>query len=315
VIVEVRPRWVFALPLRSGPDGLTVVRGGVLHRLLDAGPDAGSVLVRVAQPSRDRVVFSAQASSRTVAAWGIERVRFALGVDQDLRPFYERFRFDPLIGRGVRADPGLRVWAKPEPYEALAWAISEQLIEIERAYAIQRRLVWRLGRRCESTGLCAAPTAAVVAQQAPALLASCGLSERRATLLVRVSSEIARRRIDLFDDDHEGIWRRLRAIPGIGNWTVQMLALTGQGRLDQLPAGDLGFLKAVGRLLYLDPQARATEEEVADYFARFAPWAGLAGAHLLRAGRGDRFYARTRLNSRLSHGASARAARISSSLA
>ena len=27
---EVRPRWVFALPLRSGLDGLTRVRGGVL---------------------------------------------------------------------------------------------------------------------------------------------------------------------------------------------------------------------------------------------------------------------------------------------
>lgn len=313
MIVEVRPRWAFTLPLRSGPDGLTVVRAGVLHRLLDAGPDEEPVLVRVAQPSRDQVVFSAQASSRTAAAWAIERMRFALGVDQDLRPFYERFRFDPLIGRAVRADPGLRVWAKPDPYEALAWAISEQLIEIERAYAIQRSLVWRFGRRCEVTGLRAAPRAGVVAGQAPALLAACGLSERRAALLVRVSSEIARGRIDLSGDDHEGTWRRLQAIPGIGSWTVQMLGLTGQGRLDQLPAGDLGFLKAVGRLLYLNPQARATEEEVTDYFARFAPWAGLAGAHFLRAGRGDRFYARTRLNSRVSQGASARAARISSS--
>ena len=35
-------------------------------------------------------------------------MRAALGIDQDLRPFYERFRFDPLIGAAVRANPGLR---------------------------------------------------------------------------------------------------------------------------------------------------------------------------------------------------------------
>ena len=43
---------------------------------------------------------------------------------------------------------------------------------------------------------------------------------------------------------------------------MQMLALTGQGRLDQLPAGDLGYMKLVGRLRGGDPRARATEEEV-----------------------------------------------------
>ncbi len=315
MIVEVRPRWAFALPLRSGPDSLTVARGRVLHRLLDLGPGEPPALVCVAQPSRELVVFDARAGSRPAAAQAIERMRRALGVDQDLRPFYERFRFDPLIGRAVRADPALRVWGKPDPFEALAWAICEQLIEVERAYAIQRRLVGRLGRRCEATGLRSAPTAAVLARQAPARLAACGLSERRSALLVRVAAEVDRGRIDLAGPDHEECWRRLRAIPGIGSWTVQMLGLTGQGRLDQLPAGDLGFLKLVGRLLHRDPQARATEAEVVDFFARFEPWAGLAGAHLLRAGRGSRFYARTSLNSRVSHGARASAARSSASSA
>jgi 3-methyladenine DNA glycosylase/8-oxoguanine DNA glycosylase len=65
-----------------------------------------------------------------------------------------------------------------------------------------------------------------------------------------------------------------------------MLALTGQSRLDQLPAGDLAYLKLVGRLRSGRPFARATEEEVADLFARYAPWAGLAGLHALRVGQG-----------------------------
>src|SRR5215210_1162970 len=66
-------------------------------------------------------------------------MRFATGVDEDLRPFYDRFRDDPVIGRAVRARPELRVRRKPVPWEALAAAITEQLIEFERAVAIQRR--------------------------------------------------------------------------------------------------------------------------------------------------------------------------------
>jgi 3-methyladenine DNA glycosylase/8-oxoguanine DNA glycosylase len=282
VRLEVRPRWVFRLPRRGRLDGLLRVRGGVLHRLLHAGDDP--VLVRVAQVARDRVLFGAQASDRGVAEWGIERMRMALGIDQDLSPFYERFRFDPLIGRALRADPGLRVAGRPAPFEALAWAICEQLIEFERAAAIQRRLVARLGRRCPVSGLRDAPTADAIAAHAPALLASLDLSEGRAVALVRVAREVAAGRVDLDDPDHERGWQRLRAIRGIGSWTVQTLALTGQGRLDQLPAGDLAYLKLVGRLRTGDPRARASEEEVAELFAPYAPWSGLAGVYALRAG-------------------------------
>lgn len=243
--------------------------------------------MRVAQPARDRVVFGATASSRDAAEWGLERMRGALGIDQDIEPFYERFRFDPVIGRSVRSSPGLRVGGKPEPFEALAWAICEQLIEFGRAAAIERRLIARLGRRCPVTGMRDAPTAAVLAVQAPALLQSIDLSFGRAVALVRAAREVAHGRVDLYDPDHERGWRRLRAIRGIGSWTIQMLALTGQGRLDQLPCGDVGYLKLVGRLQGGgDPWARATEEEVEEFFAPYAPWAGLAGLHALRVGGG-----------------------------
>ena len=283
VRVEVRPGWPFALPLRSGLDGLTRARGGVLHRLVHAGDQP--VLVRVAQVSPDRVLFGARAADREAAEWGIERMRLALGIDQDLSAFYERFRFDPLIGASVRGSPGLRASGKPDPFEALAWAICEQLIEFGRAAAIQRRLIFRLGRRCEWCSMRDAPTAAVLAGQAPALLESMDLSAGRAVALVRAAREVASGRVDLFDaSQHERGWRRLRAIRGIGSWTVQMLAFTGQGRLDQLPAGDLAYVKLVGRLRSGgDPRARASEEEVSEFFTPYGAWAGLAGLHALRA--------------------------------
>jgi len=285
--LEVRPAWPFRLVRGSGPDGVLRVRRGVVHRLLHHGPDHEPVVVRVAQTARDRVLLGAQAASPAARAWGIERMRFALGVDDDLRPFHDRFRDDPLIGAAVRQDPAVRLRRRPEPFEALAWAVTEQLIEYVRAAAIQRRIVWRLGRRCERTGLRDVPPAAAIAAQAPALLCSFDLAPKRALALRRAAEEVASGRVDLHAagaDALESGWRRLRAIPEIGTWTLSVLALLGQGRYDALPAGDLAYVKLVGRLQSGgDPHARASEDEVRAFFAPYGEWAGLAGAYALRA--------------------------------
>jgi 3-methyladenine DNA glycosylase/8-oxoguanine DNA glycosylase len=281
VRLEVRPPSPFRLPRHGALDGMLRVRGGVVHRLVHCGGEP--VVVRVAQLGRDRVLFGAEAAGREAAERGIERVRLMLGVDHDLTDFYERFRLDPMIGRSVRSDPGLRVIGRATPFEALTWAICEQLIDSERAAAIERRLTARLGRRCARTGLRDAPTADAVAGVSPARLESCGLSGLRAITLWRAAREVALGRVDLDDGDHERGWRRLRRIPGIGSWTLQLMALNGQGRLDQLPAGDLAYVKLVGRLQSGARSGRASEAEVDAFFARFAPWGALAGAHALHA--------------------------------
>ena len=276
---EVRPVWPFRLP-GGGADGVLRRRGATIERLLHV--EGAKAVVRVAQPARDRVLLVAGADSPDVAEEAIARMRFALGVDDDLRPFYERFRFDPIIGRLVRARPHTRVIRRPDPFEALAWAITEQLIEFERAAAIQRRIVYRLGRRCDRTGLRDLPAAATLGGTAPALLQSFDLSAGRAAALRRAAHEVATGRTDLAGPDHERGWRRLRSIPGIGSWTVEMLALYGQGRYDQIPAGDLGYLRIVGRLSSGSPRTVATEDEVRAFFEPYGEWAGLAGVHLLR---------------------------------
>jgi 3-methyladenine DNA glycosylase/8-oxoguanine DNA glycosylase len=279
--VEVRPPWPFRLPRHGGLDGLAQIRRGVLHRLLHV--DGLPVWLRVAQLGSGAVLFGARCAEREPGEHAIEQMRRALGVDRDLRPFHERFRFDPLIGRAVRSDPRLRVIGRPSAFEALAFAICEQLIEFERAAEIQRRLSAALGIRCGVSGLRDSPAAGVLAAEAPARLESFGLTGTRAIALVRAAREVAAGRLRLDRGGEEAGWRRLRAIRGIGSWTVQKLALQGQGRLDQLPAGDLAYIKLVGRLRTGDPWARATEAEVEEFFAPYAPWAGLAGAYALRA--------------------------------
>lgn len=282
---EVAPTSAFRLPRATGLDGQLRRRGSVLERLLHH--EGEPVLVRVAQPEPDRVLFGARSTSAGAAAHGIARMRFALGVDVDVRPFLARFKHDPLIGRSLRRRPWLRVLRRPEPFEALIWAICEQLIEYERAAAIERRLLAALGRRWvgwdgADSRLRDAPAAAVLSATAPALLQSFDLAGSRAVTVVKVAREVAAGRVDLHGDDHERSWRRLRAIPGIGSWTVEMLALHGQGRHDQVPAGDLGLLKLAGRLLSGgDPRAIAREEQVRELFAPYGEWAGLAAAHMI----------------------------------
>ena len=119
---------------------------------------------RASSSRRPTACCSPPAPRREAAARaGIARMRFATSVDDDLRPFYDRFSRDPVIGRAVRSNPGLRVRRQPDPWETLLGAITEQLIELQRAMEIQRRLIAAFGYRCPATGMRDAPTPAVIA--------------------------------------------------------------------------------------------------------------------------------------------------------
>jgi 3-methyladenine DNA glycosylase/8-oxoguanine DNA glycosylase len=284
VEVDVVPAGPFRMP-GGGRDGVLRRRDRVLRRVI--GVDEEPVEVR-AWPCGGAVRFRAVAANRASAAWAVERMRFAVGVDHDLGPFHRRFWRHELLGPVLRRKPWLRPRRRPEPFEALAWAVCEQLIESGRAAEIQRRLVFRHGLRSPCGELADVPGAAVVAGMAPAEVEACGLSPSRAMTLVKAAREVARGRVDLHDPSrHERDWRRLRAIGGVGSWTVEYLALHGQGRDDVLPHGDLAYIKLVGLLAGLG--RRATEEEVREYFAPFAPYAGLAGTALAHAMAGGAF--------------------------
>ena len=92
VRVEVVPPWPFRLGGGSA-DGLTRRRGAALQRLLRVNGEP--VLVGIVQPARDRVLFAARGPNELAARAAIARMRFATGVDDDLRPFYDRFSGDP----------------------------------------------------------------------------------------------------------------------------------------------------------------------------------------------------------------------------
>jgi 3-methyladenine DNA glycosylase/8-oxoguanine DNA glycosylase len=199
-------------------------------------------------------VLPGRGPTHASAAAAIDRMRFALGTDHDLRAFHRRFRRDPLIGQAIRRWPWLHPRRRPEPFEALAWAVCEQLIDSGRAAAIERSIVRRLRARSASGSSIA---------------------------LIRAAREVASGRANL--SEHEPSWRRLLAIRDIGTWTIEMLAFEGQGRDDKLPALDLAYVSLVGRLAH--GGRRATEDEVRAFFAPYGEYTALAGIYAL----GDRY--------------------------
>ena len=305
--LEVAPPSPFRLPSYSSEDRTMSVRDGVLSRLLRVGESP--VLVRVWERGRGRVALRAEpvdpaalSAPRSLPACesrpagepelrlALARMRFALGVDDDLTDFYRRFRRDPLLGPALRRRPWLRPRRRPWAWEALAWAVVKQLIESERAAVIQRRIVGRWGVRLGGQSpsprsrfepdsgrnldraLRDVPDAATIAGRAPAELAAMDLSPARAVALRAVAREIAAGRVLPGEAAGDA---RLLAIPEIGPWTVQCLGLFGRGDPDSLPAGDLIYLKLAGRLAGLG--RRATVEEVEEFYAPYEPYRGLAG--------------------------------------
>ncbi len=270
---DVVPPGPYRLP-GSGRDGVLVRREGALVRAVS--PEGETALVR-AWVAGGRVRLRAEAATRATALRAIERMRFALGTDHDLSAFHRGFRRDPLVGPVIGQRPWLRPRRRPEPFEALAWAVSEQLIDAPRAIAIQRSIVRRLGASTGDGAYRLPPTAARLAAAAPAELSACGLAPKRSVALIRAAREVASGRADL--SQHERSWQRLLAIPDIGSWTVEMLAFEGQGRDDILPALDLAYVKLVGRIAH--GGRRATEAEVRAFFAPYQEYAGLAGIYAL----------------------------------
>jgi DNA-3-methyladenine glycosylase II len=290
--LEVAPPSPYRLPRYGSEDGVMRVAGGIATRLLHV--DGCPVLTRVWEPGKGRVALRAEpldpgsiAEPRALPAapareagqpeleLALERMRFALGVDDDLGEFFQRFRRDPLLGPLLRRRPYLRPRRQPWPWEALAWAVVKQLIESGRAARIQRRMVGRWGRRLGEgrDGLRDVPTPDLIAGRAPAELESMGLALRRAIALRTVATDIATGRCDPAEPAAD---RRLLSVREIGPWTVQCLGLFGRGDPDSLPAGDLMYLKLVGRLARLG--RRATVEEVEEFYAPYAPFRGLAAA-------------------------------------
>jgi AraC family transcriptional regulator of adaptative response / DNA-3-methyladenine glycosylase II len=80
-------------------------------------------------------------------------------------------------------------------------------------------------------------------------------------------------------DDLEAIVRRLKSLPGIGEWTAQYVALRGLKYPDAFPASDLGILRGLA-----GPDGRRrTPAEVLARAEAWRPYRAYAAQHLWAA--------------------------------
>jgi DNA-3-methyladenine glycosylase II len=273
VDVTVRPPWPSEPPRSSGPGGLVKIDGAVARRALRIGD--GLALVEAAWRDEE-VLLRAHAGTEAAARVALERMRFVLMLDDDLAPFHRAHRADPLLGRAIRARPKLRFLRKPEPFEALAWAIIEQLIDTQRA----GNIAWAFTRAHgvqHPRGLWVAPTPDRFANSAA--LEAAGLAPTQARTLATVARAVAGGRIDPGADDQ----RRLAAIPGVGEWTLAHLDLFGRGRYDVPLGKDVGMRNAYARVAGVRTGS-VSEAEFAAVLDRYAPFQGLAAMYLVAAG-------------------------------
>jgi 3-methyladenine DNA glycosylase/8-oxoguanine DNA glycosylase len=271
--VTMRPPWPSEPPRSPGPGGLVTLKGGVARRAIRVD---GEITLAEAAWRGDDVHLRAHATTEHAARVAIERLRFVLALDDELEPFHRAHRADPVLGRLVKARPKLRVLRKPEPFEALAWAIIEQLIDTQAAGNIAWTLTRRHGTRHPSGPWCA-PTADKLANAAA--LEAAGLAPTQSRTLARVARSVAHGQLDPASPDQ----RRLQAIPGVGEWTLAHLNLFGRGIYDVPLAKDVGMRNAYARVVGVRTGS-VTEDEFAAFLERFKPWQGHAAMYLVAAG-------------------------------
>lgn len=154
---------------------------------------------------------------------------------------------DPVLAPLVAARPGLRVPGAWDPFEVSVRAILGQQVSVRGARTLAGRLVETFGRKLE--GVAPIPGLTHVfpspSSLARADLSRIGLPLARAEAIRALARAAASGRIDFSASrglaDFES---RFVALPGIGPWTAQYVALRALGEPDAFPSGDLGLRRA-----------------------------------------------------------------------
>lgn len=155
---------------------------------------------------------------------------------------------DPLMAPRVQTRPGLRVPGAFDGFELALRAILGQQISVAAASTLYARIVAAFGAEVATpiAGLdrCV-PRAEDLALRTVDEIRALGLPTRRAETVHRLAAAVADGTLALDATGDIGATRAsLLAIPGIGPWTCEYIAMRALGDPDAIPASDLGLLRA-----------------------------------------------------------------------
>jgi len=243
--------------------GVEEVSEGSYRRVLGAGvieleprPDAGHIVARVDARDLNRVTAV------------VTRARALFDLDADPAEVDAVLGADELLADSVRLRPGMRVPGCVDGFELAVRAVLGQQVSVAAARTFAARLVQRCGTPLEIASgplTHAFPTAEAVAT---ADLEGLGLTGARVRTLRSLAAAVAAGDVVLDPSaDRDEARRALLALPGIGPWTVDYIAMRALTDPDAFPASDL----VLRRLLGTDANDRAE---------RWRPWRAYAAMHL-----------------------------------
>lgn len=254
--------------------GVEVVAGDAYARTVEVGSHKG--WVRVAPGSKANTL-AVECAPTLAPAIGTVLARLKQLFDLGARPeaIAAHLGADPLLADAVAGNPGLRVPGTLDGF-GLAWrTILGQRISVRAATTVAGRLVAAFGTTIETPipGLDRlAPTPASIADACVDTLAPLGMTRDRALSILALARAVAdgRLRLEPGADPEETI-DRLRSLPGVGDWTAQMIAMRALGWPDAFPVGDLGLRRGLGEP---SPAQALTLAE------RWRPWRSYAVMHI-----------------------------------
>jgi AraC family transcriptional regulator of adaptative response / DNA-3-methyladenine glycosylase II len=206
----------------------------------------------------------------------MQRSRALLDLDSDPTSVADVLGAEPLLAPLVRRDPGRRVPGAVDGHELAVRAVLGQQVSIRGAATLAGRLVAGHGEQLERplgavTHLF--PSADALAGADPAALA---MPHARRRALLALARALARGDVSIdAGADRAETRARLLALPGIGPWTAEYVAMRALRDPDAFLSSDLGVRHALEQLGHGgDPASAATLAE------RWRPYRAYAVQHL-----------------------------------
>jgi AraC family transcriptional regulator of adaptative response / DNA-3-methyladenine glycosylase II len=175
----------------------------------------------------------------------LQRQRQALDLDAD----------PALIDAGLRPlalppVPGLRLPGGIDSFEVAVRVILGQQVTVAAARTLTHRLVEALGDPIDTpfpTLSRLFPTASAMAAADPDQIGRLGIVRQRVRALQALAAAVASGQLELQPGAPLApTLERLRELPGVGEWTVQLIAMRALAWPDAFPATDVGVLNALG---------------------------------------------------------------------
>jgi AraC family transcriptional regulator of adaptative response / DNA-3-methyladenine glycosylase II len=265
------------LAARATP-GVEEVGDGAYRRTFELDGAQGVVEVR-AVAGRQHLLAKIRLAAPVPLIRIAERLRSLFDLGADPCAIEARLRTDPRLARRLAALPGVRVPGAFEGFELAVRAVLGQQVSVAAATKLAGRLVRAYGAPLR---LDPGPGSSLrLVFPGPAALASVdarrvGLPRARASAVATLARAVAGGALALDGSrDLETSMRSLAALPGIGEWTAQLVAMRALRAPDAFPAGDLGLRRALGR-----PGHPATPAEARAAAERWRPWRAYAAALL-----------------------------------